>query len=156
MVSQLQTVGEHTFEIPSPISKEEILFIDQKDPVWDRNQVLLDYKPFFFDFMPGREGTKLYQEASLYNNDGLLVSLNKEDSDWMVWAYEREWKRRTQGVHVKIGDKIEWLTGDCYFILMWCKTKRPDKKGDYFDYREFQQRFLQLIWYINQQDIISC
>lgn len=155
MVSQLQTVGEHTFEIPSPISKEEILFIDQKDPVWDRNQVLLDYKPFFFDFMPGREGTKLYQEASLYNNDGLLVSLNKEDSDWMVWAYEREWKRRTQGVHVKIGDKIEWLTGDCYFILMWCKTKRPDKKGDYFDYREFQQRFLQLIWYINQQDIIS-
>jgi hypothetical protein len=156
MESKTISVGEHNFEIPTPLSKEEILFIDQKDPVWDRNIILSDFKPFFFDFTPGKDGTKLYQEATLYNpNNGALVSLNKEDSDWMIWAYEREWKRRTYGVHVKIGDKIEWLTGDHYFILMWCKTKRPDKKGDYFDYREFQQRFLQLIWYINKEAHIS-
>lgn len=148
-------IGEHTLQIPAPLVKGDILFIDEKDPVWDRNKALRDYKDIWFSFMPGKDGTKLYQDATLYNNDGELISLNKEDSDWILWAYEREFYRRTHGVHVKIGDRIEWLTGDHYFILMWCWTKRPDKVSNFFDYRQFQQWFLQLIWHIDVTEILS-
>jgi hypothetical protein len=154
-MGQLQTIGEHQFITPTPKVKEDIFFIDQKDPTWNREEALKDYKDIWYYFLPGKDGTKLYQEATLYDQDGNLVSLNKEDSDWMIWAYEREFYRRTYGVHVKIGDKIEWFPGDLWFILAWCKTKRPDKKGEYFDYREFQQRFIQLIWHIDNTDYIS-
>jgi hypothetical protein len=154
-MGKLQVIGEHQIIIPEAAAKEDILFIDQKDPIWDREKALLDYKDIWYSFLPGRDGTRLYQDATLFDQDGNLISLNKEDSDWMIWAYEREWKRRTNGVHVKIGDKIEWLSGDLWFILAWCKTKRPDKKGEYFDYRQFQQWFLQLIWHIDITEIIS-
>jgi hypothetical protein len=154
-MGKLIHIGEHSLIIPEPKVKDDILFIDQKDPVWSRELALKDYKDIWYAFLPGKEGTKLYQDATLYSQDGDLVSLNKEDSDWMLWAYEREFYRRTHGVHVKIGDRIEWLTGDMWYILAWCRTKRPDKKGEYFDYREFQQWFLQLIWHIDITDIIS-
>jgi hypothetical protein len=154
-MGKIITIGEHVLTLPEPKVKDDILFINHSDPVWNRELALIDYKPIWYDFIPGKEGTKLYQDATLYSQDNELLSLNKEDSDWMLWAYEREFYRRTYGVHVKIGDRIEWLTGDMWFILAWCKTKRPDKKGEYFDYREFQQLFLQLIWHIDLVDIIS-
>lgn len=154
-MGKIIVIGEHEVRIPEPKVKEDILFINQKDPVWSREEALSDYRQIFFDFIPGREGTRLYQEATLYDQDGILISLNKEDSDWMMWAYQREWYRRTYGVHVKIGDRIEWLTGDHWFILSHSKTKRPDKKGDYFDYREFQQRVCQLVCHIDLTDHIS-
>jgi hypothetical protein len=154
-MGKIITIGEHHINIPTPKEKADILFIDQKDPVWNRDEALKDYRDIWYSFLPGKDGTKLYQDATIYDSYGNLASLNKEDSDWMIWAYEREWYRRTYGVHVKIGDRIEWLTGDMWFILAWCKTKRPDKKGDYFDYREFQQWFLQLLWHIDLTEIIS-
>src|SRR5687767_2418177 len=97
----------HDIKIPTPKVKEDILFINEKDPVWNRDKALKDYKSIWYDFRPGRDGTRLYQDATLYNSDEELVSLDKEDSDWMLWAYEREWYRRTHGVHVKIGENIE-------------------------------------------------
>jgi hypothetical protein len=154
-MGKLINIGEHSLVIPEATVKADILFIDQKDPVWNRELALKDYKEIWYSFLPGKDGTRLYQDATLYDQDGVLVSLNKEDSDWMMWAYEREFHRRTYGVHVKIGDQIEWITGDHYFILMWCRTKRPDKKGEYFDYRQFQQWFLQLIWHIDITEVIS-
>lgn len=154
-MGKLITIGEHQLTLPTPKEKADILFIDEKDPVWNREKALADYKDIWYSFIPGKDGTKLYQEATLYNQDDILISLNKEDSDWILWAYEREWYRRTYGVHVKIGNEIKWLTGDHWFILAWCKTKRPDKKSDYFDYREFQSWFLYLLWHINRVDIIS-
>lgn len=154
-MSKIIQIGEHAVPIPEPKKKEDILFIDQKDPCWNREEALKDYKPIWYDFVPGRDGSKLYQNATLYNNDGDLISLNKEDSDWIIWAYEREWKRRTFGVHFKNGKDIEWLTGDHWFILAWCKTKRPDKVSDYFDYRYFQAEYLYLINYVNSSKIID-
>src|SRR5688572_25724871 len=103
-MGKIINIGEHSLIIPEPKVKDDILFIDQKDPVWNRELALRDYKDIWYSFSPGRDGTKLYQEATLYNSDGELVSLNKEDSDWILWAYEREFYRRTHGVHVKIGD----------------------------------------------------
>lgn len=154
-MSKIITIGEHTFKVPVSREKRDILFVDDRDPVWDRERALSDYRDIWYDFVPGREGTKLYQEATFYDQDGNLASLNKEDSDWMMWAYEREWYRRTNGVHVKIGPDIEWLTGDSWFQLAWCKTRRPDKKGDYFDFRQFQLWYYQLLWHIERQDHVS-
>ena len=146
-------IGEHRFDIPEPKRKEDVLFWDKKDPCWSREEALKDYKDIFFQFVP--HFSKLYQHATLYDEDGVLTSLNKDDSDYIVKTYEREWHRRTYGVHFKNGSKIEWLTGDHYFVLMWCKTKRPDKKGDYFDFRYFQAEFFYLIWYTNSSEWID-
>jgi hypothetical protein len=76
-MSKIILIGEHQVPIPEPKKKEEVLFIDHKDPCWNREQALLDYKPIWYDFVPGRDGTKLYQSATLYDQDGNLTSLNK-------------------------------------------------------------------------------
>jgi hypothetical protein len=151
-------IGEHIFEIPEPKSKSDILFHGMKDPYWVREVALKDYHDhngIFFDFIPGKGGTKLYQDATLYNQDGMLTHLNKEDSDWIVRMYEREWHRRTHGVHFMNGKEVTWVTGDYWFILAWCKTKRPDKISEYFDYYEYQSEYTQLIWYVNNSEWID-
>lgn len=148
-MSKVISIGEHIFNIPTPKKKSDILFINDKDPYWNREKALSDYRDIWYDFIPGKTGTKIYQDATLYDQDGALISLNKEDSEWMIWAYEREWYRRTYGVHIKNDDEITWLSGDHWFTLAWCKTKRPDKISDYFDYREFQAWHFYLLWYVN-------
>jgi hypothetical protein len=153
MSGQVKIIGEHQFKIPMPKDKRDILFYDQKDPYWIREEALKDYRQVFWDMVPHH--TKLYQQATLYDQDGILISCNKEDSDYIVRTYEREWHRRTYGVHFKNGDRVEWLTGDHWFILCHCKTRRPDKVSDYFDYREFQAEFLMLLWYTNMSNWID-
>lgn len=146
-MGKLIQIWEHAVTIPEPKDKRDILFFDQKDPYWVREEALKDYQDIFWNFVPRH--TKLYQSATLYDSDGVLISLNKDDSDYVVRTYEREMYRRTYGVHVKMGKDIVWLTGDHWFILAHCKTKRPDKKSDFFDFREFQAKFLMLLWYVN-------
>jgi hypothetical protein len=152
-MGKIITIREHTITIPTPKDKRDILFYDQKDPYWIREEAIKDYRQVYWDFVP--QYSKLYQEATIYDQDNVLITLNKEDSDYIVRTYEREIYRRTYGVHVKIGNEIVWLTGDHWFILCHCKTKRPDKKGDYFDFREFQARLLYLIWYVNNSPHIE-
>lgn len=157
-MSKIVTIGEHIFPIPEPKKKEDILFYDMKDPYWVREVALQDYNDhngIWYDYQPGRGGTKLYDDKTWYDSDGNLVSLNKEDSDWIVRMYEREWNRRTYGVHMMNGRDITWLTGDHWFIQAWCKTKRPDKVSDYFDFREFQAECMYLIWYVNNSSWID-
>lgn len=157
-MSKLIHIGEHSFKIPEPKRKEDILFYDMKDPYWIRDVALQDYNDhngIWYDFAPGKGGTKLFQDSTWYDSDGNLVSLNKEDSDWIIRMYEREWERRTNGVHFLNGKEIVWLTGDHWFILAHCKTKRPDKVSDFFDYREFQAWYLYLIWYVNNSPDID-
>lgn len=150
MSKQIQ-IGEHIFSIPTPKNGDKILFSDMADPCWNRGEALKDYREIWYEFIPGKGGTKLFKDATHYDDDGDLVSLNKEDSDWIIWAYEREWNRRANGVFFKNGKEIVWVTGDHWFTLAWCKTKRPDKKGEYFDYREFQAEFFYLIWKVNNE-----
>lgn len=142
-------VGEHIILMPdySKWSNDEILFINEKDAFWRRDLLLKEYKKIWFDFIPYK--TQINKDATLYDNDGLLISLNNEDTKWFLTILEREMRRRRDGVLMKNGDEIVWLTGDHYFTLMWCKTKRPDKKGDWFDYREFQSDFFYLINHTN-------
>jgi hypothetical protein len=132
-------IGEHAVPIPQPKSKDEILFFNDKDPVWNRDSLIEDYRDIWFSFIPYH--TRLDQTATLYDQDNILISLNKDDSDYIRRIYEQEMHRRIYGVHFKNKDEITWITGDHYYALMWCKTQRHDGRGDYFDYREFQSHY---------------
>lgn len=139
-------VGEHGIPVPEPKSKSDILWLDDKDPVWNRERLMGDYRDIWFDFIPRH--TKLDMAATLYDQDGILISLNKDDSQYIRRIYEQEMHRRVHGVHFKNGKEITWLTGDHYFSLAWCKTQRHDGHGDYFDYREFQSLYFFYIIYL--------
>lgn len=157
-MSKIVTIGEHQFGIPEPKIKEDIFFLDDKDPCWNRERALAEYEGhngIWYDYVPGKGGTKMYGDKTWYDSDGNLIELNKEDSDFIMRLYEKEWRRRTNGVHFKNGKEIAWLTGDHWFVLAWCKTKRPDKISEYFDYREFQAWFYYLIWYVNNTSWID-
>lgn len=141
-------IGEHGVPIPQPKRKEDILWYDDKDPCWDRDRLMLDYRPIWEHFLPWV--TKVDQKVTMYDQDGILISLNEDDSNYIRRIYEQETYRRRYGVHFKNGKDIEWLTGDHYFALAHCQTQRHDGLGDYFDYREFQRDFFYLIylaWY---------
>jgi hypothetical protein len=147
-MSKTVYVGEHQIEIPTPVKgKSDILCSDPKDPCWDRSVFIKEYRDIWFEYLPYH--TKVYQQATLYDDDNILVSLNKEDSDYIVKIYEQEMKRRREGVFFKNDKDIEWITGHHYFVLMWAKIKRHDGKGDYADYREFQRDYFYLIDHVN-------
>lgn len=140
------SVGDHIIKMPScPKDKSEVLFVDQKenDAFWRRDILIKDYKQTWFDFLPHH--TKLYQPATIYDQDNILITLGKEDSDYIIRIYEQEMKRRRSGVYFKNKNILTWLTGDHYNALMWCRGQRHDGLGDYFDYREFQMWFYYLI-----------
>lgn len=146
-------IGEHSIELPElPKDKKKIFFYDEDDPCWDRNKIIATYKEIWFDFIP--HFTKVFQDATLYDNDNNLVSLNQEDSNYIIETYTEEMRRRREGIHFKNGKEITYITGDHYFVLVWCKTKRPDKRGEWFDYREFQAQFFYLIKYVNDSALI--
>lgn len=147
-------VGEHHIAMPSLTkNKKDVLFIDEKDAYWRRDLLVNQFKDIWWKFIPFH--TKLYQDATLFDQDDILVAVNKEDSDYIIRTYQQEIKRRTDGVFIKNGDEIIWITGDMYFVLMYCKTKRPDKKGDYFDFREFQLHDSYLCHHVETSSIIS-
>lgn len=156
----------HVIKMPElPSNPSEVFFINDspEDAYWNREKILRkDYKPIWFKFIPNETTLvgadeiedELFQETT-YDDDGYALTLNKEDSDYIRFCYEREMERRRDGVFFKNGNEIEWITGDHWYTMMWCKTKRPDKKGDYFDYREYQRDFFYLIKHTNLSPLIS-
>lgn len=140
---------------PLPTDPKDVFFIDDTadKAFWNRDRILKkDYRDIFFKFIPNETLLTPENKSHIYitefDDEGFAISLNEEDSDYIRFCYEREFDRRTNGVHFRNGNDIEWVTGDHWFVLMWCKTKRPDKKGDYFDFREFQQKdFFYLIFH---------
>lgn len=147
MGTKIYTVGEHQVSIPTPIrGKSEILFKEVKDAYWCREMLIKDYRQIWFDFIPHH--TKLYKQATLYDQDEILITLNIEDSDYIIRIYEQEMKRRREGVFFRNGDDVDWITGDHYNTLMWCKIQRHDGGGDYADFREFQMDFFYLIHHV--------
>jgi hypothetical protein len=136
------SIGEHKYILPTiPEDRRDILFIDEKNPYWRRD--MTQYKDIWHDFI--LEFTKLDQDATLYNSDDVLVSLNHDDSNYIRRTYEQERKRRKEGVWFKNGDSVEYITGDHYYLLQWSKMQRHDGEGQYADYREFQRDFFYLI-----------
>lgn len=148
------SIGEHSVLMPAlPDNPNDVFFINDtyENAYWDRERILKEqYEPIFFRFIPNE--TLLDRDETTFDGDGYATTLDEKDSAYIRFAYEREMKRRTYGIHMRIGNEITWITGDHWFVLMWCKTKRPDKKGDYFDYREYQRDFFYLIFHC----LISC
>jgi hypothetical protein len=149
-------VGEHEIELPNlPVNTKDIFFIDDspENAFWNRDRIIKqDYKPIWFKFIPNEtllvdEDDEDDEQQTVLDEDGFAVSLNKEDSDYIRFCYQREIDRRTNGVYFRNENELVYLTGDHWFTLMWCKTKRPDRKGDYFDYREYQRDFFYEIKY---------
>lgn len=155
-MNNIVTVYGHHVPIPAlpRDRKSEILFINEKkeNAFWNRDALIKEYRQIWFDFIPYY--TKLDQQATLYDQDGVLISLNKDDSDYVRRIYEQEMKRRRDGVYFNNGGDVTWLTGDHYFVLMWCKTQRHDGRGEYFDYREFQAHYFYLIYLVWFYDYI--
>lgn len=147
-MSDIVRIGEHIFEKPKVFKNTEVLFRDFKkqDAFWRRDILIREYKDIWFDFIP--HFTLLDQSATLYDKDGILVNLNKEDSDYIRRTYAQETRRRIEGVWFKNGDDYEYITGDHYFLLMWSKMTVIGG-GDYPEYREFQRDFFYLIKKVN-------
>lgn len=139
--SQIIQVDEHTVILPEPPKdKSEILFINKsaKNAYWQRDTNFPDY---FFHFLPYR--TELYADATLYDENGILLSLNIEDSEKFITLFKREINRRKNGVFFRNGDDLEYLTGHHYHLLQWAKIKGQD--FDYAKFRKYQRDFFYLI-----------
>lgn len=142
MASGVIHIGEHNFLLPPmPTDRRDVLFVDERpeNAYWRRST---DYRDIWFQFIP--HFTRLYQGATLYDQDERLISLNQEDSDYIIQIYEQEMHRRRYGVWFKNKETITYLTGDHYFLLQWAKMQRTDGL-DYADYREFQALYFYLI-----------
>lgn len=150
-------VGEHEIELPNlPVKPSDIFFIDdnEEDAFWNRDRIIkMDYKEIWFKFIPNE--TLLDEDENEFDEDGFAVRLDEKNSKYIRDTYEREMRRRENGVCFRNGMEIVWLTGDHWFTLMWCKTKRPDKKGDYFDYREYQRDFFYDIHHVNTSTVVD-
>lgn len=149
-----QMIGEHTVLLPeTPKIKTDILFYDlpKEEQYWNRNRVIEMFKHIWFDFLPFTSKsptyTKMWQQATLYDQGGLLISLNEEDSNYVDSIYKQEMNRRVHGVWFFNNGVPTWITGDHYFLLMYARMQRHDGEGLYADYREFQSWYFKLIYH---------
>jgi hypothetical protein len=145
-------IGEHYVKLPPlPKDKKSIFFWDEKreDQFWDRNKLIVQYKQIWYDFLPYSSKspiyTKMYQPATLYSEDGLLISLNEDDSNYIDSTYKQEKDRRLNGVWFFNNGEPTWITGDNYYFLMYGRMQRHDGQGLYGDYRQFQADYFRLI-----------
>lgn len=138
-------VGEHNILIPEPKKRSDIFFVNDAkgNQYWQRDKIIKEYREVWFDFIPNY--TKMWQAATLYNDEGLLTSLNEKDSNYVDSIYIQETNRRINGIHFMNDGELTWITGDHYFFLMYARMQRHDGKGQYADYREFQRDYAYLI-----------
>lgn len=131
--------GEHKFKLPPiPDNPDEILFSRNKktDQYWRRQD---DLPNIFYDY---NWGTKLWQENTVRDHRGILKSLNKADSETLIFFRDRELQRRINGIWFMNNGVPTFLTGGHYFILQWAEmadVQDLDKNPvAYGGYREFQ------------------
>lgn len=144
---QTVTVGEHLIILPELTKSSEVLFVKEKDAYWRRELLIKEYRNIWFDFIP--HITLMDEESTLYDERGVLIQLNKEDSAYIDRIYKQEDRRRRFGVWFKNGDKFEYITGDHYFLLMWAKMTVIGG-SNYAEYREFQRDYFYLIKKVNE------
>lgn len=128
-------IGDHYIQIPEPRRRDEIINIDKKkdDAVWHRQE---DIPKIFYDYGPQ---TKIYQSATLYDQDENLISLSEDDTKLVARYLQRELYRRTYGVHFNNCGEIIWMHNDYYFNLQWGPMIGLTK--EWGDFRWFQNDF---------------
>ncbi len=128
MSKNIITIGEHIVELPPvPRNKEEILFYDKKkdDAFWQR----IEFPKIWYEF---NERTKAYQTDTVYDEDGILISLSYEDSDLLKRLLIQENKRRSKGIYMNNGGELVWLAPGYYYTLQWAQMKDlPTKYGNF-------------------------
>lgn len=133
-------IGEHNFILPpAPLSHDEVLFAkySPKEQYWRRQK---DFPKVFFDW---NYETEMFADITFYDQDNILISLNKEDSKEVIRLREREMHRRVFGVWMMINGELTYMVGGQYFMLQWCGMKGYSNERDagshYGQYREFQR-----------------
>jgi hypothetical protein len=120
---------------PLPKDKRDILFVDEKkeNAYWRR----LEFPKIWYDFIPydipkGPRATKLSQKATIYDQDGYLLSLSESDTELLQRLLAKELHRRRYGVWMKNGEEFVHLPGGYYTTLQWVQMKDlPEKYGGF-------------------------
>ena len=137
-------VGEHTIEIPDweegmDLINEGLSYEDSYWKVQDIPKILWDIQDYTVQFSN--------HPQSIYDSEGRLVALSKEDSIEVQKILKRELHRRLWGVHMKNGNDIIWIAPDYYFFLQWFQQAdiTADEKGNRLGgFRKIQNDAVQL------------
>lgn len=169
--TQTHLIGEFTYVTPPIPSKKEILFWDK--PKNEQYWLRLSFPQLFYDYIPNF--TEFDKEATLYDNDGLLKSLNEDDSKLIYSILIQERERRINGVWFMNDGEPCYLTGSNYFTLQWTRMYAVNANithkswqrifereitvnefnnlyADYGRYLEFQRDIFYLIDLVDNED----
>src|SRR5689334_3334966 len=156
---QIVQIGEHTYTAPDlPKDRSEILFIDNKkdEAYWnidDSEGKIIgtrreQYNQLFFQFVPFR--TLVDCSHTKYDDKtGELLQLSVDDTKIIRNIYKDVNKKRKQGVFMRNGDDIEYLTPSHWFTLQHCKmfgNGKNDGYGFFYKYQRDIFYLLDLMW----------
>lgn len=130
---EFQKIGEHVYYLPPvPKSKKDILFWDNtiEQQFWLR----IEFPQLFLDYVP--QYTEFDQSSTSYDDDGVLKSLNPEDSTLIYNLLIQERKRRKEGVWFYNKGIPTYITGSHYFLLQWCKVYAVNALMDFKEFKE--------------------
>lgn len=159
------TIGEHSYTLPPlPKDRSEILFIDNKpdEAYWniDNSDGIIigtrreKYDPLFSQFIPFR--TLVDQSYTKYNdNTGELTQLSVDDTKIVRSIYHDVKKKRTQGVFMRNGNDIEYLTPSHWFTLQHCKMFGNNRNEGYGFFYKYQRDIFYLLDHMWQPDILG-
>lgn len=153
-------VGEHLIHLPDlPKDRNEILFIDNKpeEAYWNiadsEGKIIgtrrTPYNKLFTEFIPYK--TKIDCSHTKYDdNTGELLQLSSDDTKIILNIYKDEKYKRTNGVFIRNGNDIEYLTRSHWFTLQHCKMFGNSKNDGYGFFYKYQRDVFYLLKYMWQ------
>jgi hypothetical protein len=147
-------VGEHIIELPPlPKDKNDILFVDNcfEDAFWHRKN---DYPEVFTNFCAFKTLVDC-SHTKWDNNTGELLQLSIDDTKIVRRIYQDISKKRKNGVFMRNGGDIEYLTGSHWFTLEHCKMFGNTKNEGYGLFYKFQRDIFYLLEHIWKSNILG-
>lgn len=120
---------------------EEVLYVKHKksDQYWRRDT---DFPDVFFDY---NALTRANADYTTYDdNNGLLLTMSREDTAEVIRLRDRELWRRWNGIYMMNFGELTYLTGCHYFQLQWGAVKdyeNPYDGSKYGEYREYMRDY---------------
>lgn len=151
-------IGEHEIVLPPlPKDRNEILFIDNKpdEAYWNiddsdgriigtRRSV---YDPLFSQFIPFK--TLVDCSHTKYDDKtGELIQLSIDDTKIVRSIYKDVNKKRKNGVFMRNGNDIEYLSPSHWFTLEHCKMFGNTKNNGYGFFYKYQRDIFYLLDYM--------
>lgn len=134
--TQIHLIGEFKYETPPIPSKKEILFWDK--PKEEQYWLRPSFPQLFYDYVPNY--TEFDKDATLYDDEGLLKSLNLEDSKTVYDILIQERERRLNGIWFMNNGEPCYLTGSNYFTLAHCKMYAVNANITYKSWKKIFER----------------